>query len=781
MQDNNIKEELNKKILDLKKASKIDKIKICSEIIDLSYKSHPEIILDYFDQLIELVENYIAFDPNLNKDIKYQLSSAFSILFIRIRNMSDLSAFEKYYPVFNRFEPFITDSVITAQIFQYFGYLFWLKGDLKSALKYLKESLTMIDKTESNAVPERYTNIGYIYEYKGDFKQAEHFYIQGLDYAKMTSSDQALKLAYEALGRLNLCTGKYDLAIDYFENALSLYDKEKLLINKVVILSNIAMCNYRKGNNNKALDILLTINTEWVKRLNPELYYSILANIGAVHAQRNNFQESKRFNISVLNYAEKNNILPLITSSLHSIGHCNWKLKKHKEAIKLLTSALDYAYKIDSSKKIILIKDTLGKIYLELDDYNAAINYFLAIDNESEQTSETDVALALKRNIAFCYEKLGDYEKAYFTLKKHNIINAKYKESLQVKDKEISEKQIIISGQKGHYLFSKGTSVISQELSKKIGHPIIGNSKEITELIEKAILASKNKNLNVLLLGESGTGKESIAKLIHYLSQRSRYPFIEVNSAVFTTGLSESSLFGHLKGAYTGATSDHTGYFESADKGSLFFDEIADMPLEIQSMLLRVLETKCVTPISSNSKRMIDFRLICASNKNLFQLSQENKFRFDLYQRINTLEITLSPLRERASDIPLLVDYYLNLFSQEMNIKLPKISKPALNKLCSYQYPGNIRELKNIIQRILLFTSNNEITKDDIFFPNLEAKSKNLEDVNLNLEENEIKKIKIAMSRSNNTITNAANLLGISSYALSRRIKKYNIKLVYSK
>lgn len=775
MQEHNFDTNLNEKILSLKKASKLDKVKIYREIVELSYRTKPTILFEYFNYFLDLINELISFDPNLTSDIKKDISISFHLLFLRIRNMSDIENFDNYSKVYSRMKTLLSDEIINAKIAQYFGYMFWLKGALDKSLAYLKESLSIINKIDTLEIPERYTNIGYIYEFKGDFPKAQEYYNKGLEFAKNSNSEEALKLVYAALGRLNLCQGKYDLALEYFENDLSLYDKSKKSINQVIIMSNIAMCYYRKKNNDKALDILLSIKNEWVKELNPELYYSILENIGAAYSQKLNFSEAYKFNIKVLEYAKSKKILPLIISSLHSVAHSNWKLNNLDLAIKQLEEALKYAEELGIKKKIMLIKDTLGKIYLELDDFKQALNYFLAININIDKIAEAPVALTLQENIALCYEKLGKYRKAFETLKNHNKLMKEFKNTINNPDNEMKNKRIITSGEGALYLFKEGNSALSKEVIAKIGHPIIGNSKIFLDTIEKAILASKNKDLNVLLLGESGTGKESIAKIVHYLSSRASNPFIEVNSAVFTSSLAESSLFGHQKGAFTGATDNHRGFFELANEGSLFFDEIGEMPFEIQSMLLRVLESKKITPMGAQEHKNLDFRLICATNKNISELIKDNKFRFDLFQRINTIEIKIPPLRERLSDIPLLIKYYFSNFAKEMEITPPEISRKALDKLCSYHYPGNIRELKNIIQRLLLFCNNNKITENDIFFPSPDEQSEIEPIQTLNLEETEVNLIKIALKNSNNKITLASALLGISPYALARRIKKYRL------
>ncbi|MEA1973604.1 MAG: sigma 54-interacting transcriptional regulator, partial [Candidatus Cloacimonadota bacterium] len=236
----------------------------------------------------------------------------------------------------------------------------------------------------------------------------------------------------------------------------------------------------------------------------------------------------------------------------------------------------------------------------------------------------------------------------------------------------------------------------------------------------------------------------------------------------------QSALFGHRKGAFTGASYDHIGYFEEAHNGTIFLDEISEMPADIQANLLRILENKVVKRLGDNKNRKTDFRLVSATNKDIYSLIEKNKFRFDLFNRINTVEIHIPPLRDRKEDIPLLIEYFFNVISHKLQKKQPVISQIAINMLCDYDFPGNIRELKNIVERLILFSKNGKINKEDVYFLNSghseEIQSKNL--VNLNLATNEKQLIMEALKRTGNVQIEAAKLLGIPAYTLNRRLKK---------
>ncbi|MCD4650609.1 MAG: sigma 54-interacting transcriptional regulator, partial [Candidatus Cloacimonetes bacterium] len=218
----------------------------------------------------------------------------------------------------------------------------------------------------------------------------------------------------------------------------------------------------------------------------------------------------------------------------------------------------------------------------------------------------------------------------------------------------------------------------------------------------------------------------------------------------------------------------HIGYFEEAHNGTIFLDEISEMPPDIQANLLRILESKVIKRLGDNKNRKTDFRLVSASNRNIYSLIDQNKFRFDLLNRINTVEINIPPLRDRKEDIPLLIDHFFNIISQRLQKKLPSISQQAIKMLCDYDFPGNVRELKNIVEKLILFSKNGKINNDDVYFLNSDRveKNQNFRIENFNLADNENILIFNALKRTNNVQVEAAKLLGISPYALNRRLKK---------
>jgi DNA-binding NtrC family response regulator len=320
-------------------------------------------------------------------------------------------------------------------------------------------------------------------------------------------------------------------------------------------------------------------------------------------------------------------------------------------------------------------------------------------------------------------------------------------------------------------------SLISQELETRIEKNFIGVSEYIKSALELSLIAGQDNDVNVLITGENGTGKEIIARIIHHASNRKNDPFSPINCSAIPETLLESEFFGHKKGAFTDAKENKRGVFELANGGSLFLDEIADMPLSLQAKLLRAIEEKRVKQIGSDKEIYVDIRIISATNKNLDLLIKEGKFRLDLYHRINTLTINIPPLRDRPDDIEPLFFYFLKDFTIKKNRSLPKVSRKLINQLKQYSFPGNVRELKNMVERALILSKDNKLVIEDFTINFINTQQEKPKKQDLNLRTNEIYLIEQALKKVNLNQNKAAKLLGISRDALIRRMKKFQIKI----
>nr|WP_320119145.1 sigma-54 dependent transcriptional regulator [uncultured Marinifilum sp.] len=321
-------------------------------------------------------------------------------------------------------------------------------------------------------------------------------------------------------------------------------------------------------------------------------------------------------------------------------------------------------------------------------------------------------------------------------------------------------------------------SIISKEFYKAMGYEIVGDSRHMKNLINLIGKVAKTENTSVLITGESGTGKELVARAIHYLSNRKENCFYAVNCSAIPETLFESEFFGHTKGAFTGASDTKTGWFEAANKGTLFLDEIGDMQLNLQTKFLRVLEERKIRKVGSNIEIPFDTRIIAATNQNLEELNTEKGFRLDLYHRISSFVIHLEPLRNRKEDIPLLLDYFVKYFNRVMGKTINEIDELVVRKLLDYEFPGNVRELKNMVERAVIVCDSNKLSLSNFQLSNNKESSATChfpEEEILDLELVEKNCILKALERSNNNKSKAADMLNITWQSLDRRIKKYKI------
>ena len=307
---------------------------------------------------------------------------------------------------------------------------------------------------------------------------------------------------------------------------------------------------------------------------------------------------------------------------------------------------------------------------------------------------------------------------------------------------------------------------------------IVGKSKALMDVLATIERISKT-NASVLITGESGTGKELIAEAVHRNSPRAKKPFVKVNLGGISQSLFESEMFGHKKGAFTDASSDRVGRFELADKGTIFLDEIGDLDLSCQVKLLRVLQEQTFEVLGDSRPRKVDIRVVSATNANLRQMVQEHTFREDLFYRINLITVHLPALRERRDDIPLLARHFADQQCQQNGLPKVDFTPEAMKYLQGLPYPGNIRELKNLVERTLLVSGKETLDVDDFKAQNPHSAeaipSQSLD--NLTLDELERQRILQALEQYGNNLTQVATSLGLSRPALYRRLEKHNINI----
>ena len=331
-----------------------------------------------------------------------------------------------------------------------------------------------------------------------------------------------------------------------------------------------------------------------------------------------------------------------------------------------------------------------------------------------------------------------------------------------------------------HHLVSENRMLKAQLKEGTRFEGIISVDPAMEEALNVVARAAPSR-ASVLIRGESGTGKELIARAIHSASPRAACPFVAINCAALNENLIESELFGHEKGAFTGADAQRQGRFEQADGGTLFIDEVAEIPAEVQAKLLRVLQERTIERVGGNASIEVDVRLVSATHQQVEDLVQAGRFREDLFYRLNVVTLALPPLRQRRQDIPVLVDFFLERYSAENGKGIDEVSREAMEALMRYDYPGNVRELQNLVERAVVMTRGSAVTRADL---PAELQESSVREVELSasatlpeqVEALERQAIEQAMTAASGVQSRAAELLGITERNLRYKLKKYGFK-----
>src|SRR3990167_4546962 len=449
---------------------------------------------------------------------------------------------------------------------------------------------------------------------------------------------------------------------------------------------------------------------------------------------------------------------------------------------------------VDDEKLMrISLESQLKKEGYDVKSMDNAIDGLKIIKSEEFDVVLTDLRLSGMSGIDFLKE-IKKYNQeiivvimtAYGTLE--SAVSAIKEGAYDYIAKPFSTDELIIKFQRA--LHHKNTAAEVNRLRKEVQAEfefwnIIGKSEGIGKVLE-TVKSVSDRDTTVLIRGESGTGKEKIAGAIHYHSSRKNGPFIRVNCAALNREILESELFGHEKGAFTGAVKTRRGRFELADGGSIFLDDVDDIPLDMQVKLLRVLQERNFERVGGEETLSIDVRIICATKKDLLQLAKKGEFREDLFYRLNVVPITIPPLRERKDDIPRLINYFLKKFVSRHEDALPDVSQEVIDVLLAYNWPGNVRELENVIEHSVAFSKSKGISIEtlpeylrrvDIRTDLLSMDLSNKQEINLQdaLTEVEKKLIQWAHQKTNGNQVKMAEILGIPRTTLRNRLIKLQL------
>lgn len=507
----------------------------------------------------------------------------------------------------------------------------------------------------------------------------------------------------------------------------------------------------------------------------PSLRFKIIYNYGT-HLLR---QEKGSEALSYFLETEKNaqamkHAFPRFLCELYNnIAGCYWFMQELELTRVNLDKSIDYAKKLDN--RDFLMQTLLNQTHylILMKDYDRAQGIIEDAIDYYKQNSFKQQEILANKAMAFLFESKGDYKSA-LEITRRNEKN--YQAQISALRAEMSaESELKIGALNKKYesgLYNYQCFGKKQKAKETCG--FIGASASSRKVLESALLAAQHPNANVFIFGESGTGKDVLANIIHYNSIRKDSPFVAINVSALSAGVLESELFGHVKGAFTGAINNTKGYLHKANKGTLFLDEITEMPSELQSKLLRVVETMRFTPVGSNDEVSFDSRIIGTTNRDIYEAIRSNSFRLDLFHRLNTIEIYIPPLRDRKDDIEELLMHYTEFYAQQNKVSIPKISDDFVKLLKRHSFPGNVRELKNLVERLYILCGSEYWTEGDLGSLNVTENPRHKSTKGWG--DPEVERIIHALEQAQGKQKDAAKILHLSESTLCRRIVKYNLE-----
>jgi len=647
---------------------------------------------------------------------------------------------------------------------------------------------------------------------------------------------RSLDIAYEAaksaldsrmIAECLIHTGSYHQSQNDRINALKCYDKaerlcEDLQENDITIQTKIAYGNtyYAFGEHHKALIYLTDAFqlSQQCEDFNRQLL--IINNLSTLYSVLGRFGEAEEILNSGIQIAETNNIPMRKVFLLFNLGVMLMRQHIYQPALDRFLECNQFAGSIgfDNPQYQIELYSNMAGCYRDLKAFELAKENIEKAETLAKLIQNTKLAKEMELNKAILMLSMGlgeEAKKLILDVKKYFSKRKLYEQLIvaqmsladyyeQKKDyhrtiKLLKEISPIYSEYTNQLMSAKASEFDAQlkalltridevqdnygklasRFTDRILGEFIGRSPHHRKVLETALMAAKHPLASVLITGESGTGKEVIANLIHLNSLRNSGPFVAVNVSAITSTLLESEFFGHRKGSFTGATSEHKGFFQQANRGTLFLDEIGDMPKELQSKLLRVLESRRVTPVGSATEIPFDCRIISSTNRNIEEMLKTDQFRLDLFHRLNTLEIHIPPLRNRSEDIPLLIDYFVDLLAGQHNRKKPMLNSDFVKRLKQYSFPGNVRELKNMIERLFILCPKNNWDISTLAYLTLGIKDMNESVISVTqaTQQTEKELIVKALQETNGIQKDAAAILNMSESTLSRRINKYRLEV----
>jgi len=737
------------------------------------------------------------------------LSTVIRNLGVAYMNTGDTVAAENYMLRSLALNQEASDSGEMAKDYCNLGVLFRLEGDHEKSLDYSEKAKKIfVELNDHRGINFIIGNIGIIYIELGEFTKALEYKQKELDYFRKTNDQIGLSRCLSAISVIYNNIGIHKKAIDYGTQSLKI--KEGLDIGGIASsFLNLGVFYHDSGHLDKAKELYLKALDNSREEGNKYCAAKTLNNLGNLLQKNHQLDESlERYYESIEIWKEigkeSGTILPLT-----NIGKIlSLEMDQDQAGLEMVQKALSMAEDVGDLYHQANLLIILAEIHNKCDQPEPAqsclknaldliqTNNYLKLEPELYETLAT-LSILQKE-----YLKAYDYHLKYSETKdrlnsehiREQITKMRIRYETERKEKEaeifrqknieLSEKNELIERQRKKlqetldrlYHSEIKYDIVADEFKKNAGSDLIGESNAIRDIINLISVVGASRDTYVLITGESGTGKEIVARKLHECSQRKHKNFCSVNSSAIPESLFESEFFGHEKNAFTGANRRHIGWFEKADGGSLFLDEIGTMQPDRQVKLLRVLEEKKIVRVGSHDEIPVDVRVISATNTNLSELVDSGVFREDLFHRLSNFVINIPSLRERIEDVPLLLEHFVKMFSRSMNKKIHRIDSDISKALMGYSFPGNVRELKNIVERAIIMADSSFLKLKHFHIPHSESGDTQSRKI-IPLHELEKSMIITALKATGYHQIKTAELLGVDRKVIKRRIQKYNIEI----
>lgn len=612
----------------------------------------------------------------------------------------------------------------------------------------------------------------YFLRRKSQFEQAQKKELRIIDLIKRVSPSYTTASALGSLAALYIDVSNWNLTIEYYMQALEQAQALSLDFYRLSLLNNLGSAICRVNDYPKA-DKILQQGLALARQIgHQQQVFLFTSNLGNLKIQESKYQEAIAYYDKCMKILENVPQKPplLMIDLYNNYSLCYWKLNQTDKSLSYIDKAIEIARDCGLERDLIQIEVNKTNLLVEMGDYNEALTIVQRGVKYYKKAKDLHQLIWVYRLLAHIHHLRKDYKRSYETALKLNDITDDYIAEIQRKEVEASTSKIKVQETSSPEFRASHYSLGRIDPH----HGFIGRSKAYHTVVNSALLAAQHPNTSVLILGESGTGKEIIAQLIHKNSLRRNQAFVPVNVGALSPSLVESELFGHIKGAYTGADTPTKGFFLQADKGTLFLDEITDMPFTVQSKLLRALETRKVIAVGSSKETPYDSRIISATSQDIRTQLSDSQFRLDLFHRLNTIEIFIPPLRERQEDIEPILTHYVTHYAKELSKSIPMIDNSLLEMLYAYPFPGNVRELKNIVERMYILSKT--LRWDAQLLYEINPYSFAAESLSSQSEYDEEDAIVKALIKAKGKQKTAALLLNMSEATLTRRIVKYQLQ-----